>query len=207
MNSSSQEIGQSPSPGLDLNNLGESIIHSCPVSCVLVVGVYTSWNWGQRGERICLRSSRWGKWEVDSRFSFDHCPWEGTGHLDPKETEIWVEKRKERGKHWTWFSLGVGREEGIPKQEKILLFSEVGSVYSSFLHHSNCSPPLLTTFSWIHTSWQQETLLLLLLNLIGSFFSFTFPNGLLPLGRMLCNMVSLPLSLYRNAFPTQSLGT
>ena len=115
---------------------------------------------------------------MDPRFSFDHCLWGGTGHLDPKETETWVEKRKERGKHWTWFSLGVGREEGIPKQEKNLLFSEVGSVYSSFLHHNlhnNCSPPLLMTFSWVLTSRQRETLLLLLPNLIGSFFSFTFP--------------------------------
>ena len=109
---------------------------------------------------------------MDPRFSFDHCQWEVTGHVDP-----WAEKRKEGGKQWTWFSPGVGREEGIPKQEKNLLFSEVGSVYSSFLHHSlhdNCSPPLLTTFSWVLTSWQWETLLLLFPNLIGSFFSFTF---------------------------------
>lgn len=80
------------------------------------------------------KSIKWRKREVDPGFSFKQCLWEGPGHVHTKETETGEERRKERGKQWTWLEWepGGGREEGIPNERQTSHFLKLALLIRHF---------------------------------------------------------------------------
>lgn len=109
-------------PGLDIRNPGETITCTCLTSSVLVSLLYIRWNWG--AERIIdlptitspLNRGN-GKWTQDFPLS-SVCGRDLA--TCTKKTETGEERRKKRGKQWTWLEWepGGGREEGIPNERQ-----------------------------------------------------------------------------------------